>query len=421
MSDPDAPGAGGQGCTGQGRGAMSGLRHLFSAGYRVFFLAAGILALLTMLVWEGWLAVQAAGGVVSDLPFAMAPQVWHAHELIFGYGAAAMAGFLMTAAPGWVKAQGATPTFLALAALVWLIGRVAIWCSAMLPAWVVAMLDLAFLPILAAKIAWLLSKRPKPRQMVFLGLLALFWTANLFVHLEWLGIVPGGGAGGLRAGLLTLAALIMILGGRVTPSFTRNAMLQAGRETGLPRDLAPLTGVAVLTVLSLPLLALFSIDGPVLAVAALIAGSAGLARLGFWRGGWTLRQPILWSLHLGYGFNAVGLIMFGMSALGVGSDVAALHLLGIGAVAGMTMAVMSRAALGHSGRALVAPGPVAMAYALIPLAALARFATSLWPAFYYPGVLAAGALWIIAYGLFLTSLWPVFVGPRLDANKKGEA
>ena len=391
--------------------------RVFTAGYRVFFLAAGLFATFAMVVWEGWLAIHAAGGMVGDMPFAMAPHLWHAHELIFGYASAAIAGFLMTAAPSWVGGEGARARFFAFAAGIWLAGRAAMWFSGYLPPAVVMAADLAFVPVIAAKVAMLLFRRPQPRQMVFLIVLGVFFASNLAVHLEWIGVTDDSAYSGLRAGLLTLTALIMILGGRVTPAFTRNAMRRAGRETGLPRDARVLAVAAISAAMLLPVLMLAGIDGIPFGGLAVLAGTAGLARLAGWCGLWTLNQPILWSLHLGYAMNAAGLILLGLSALGIGSEVAALHVLGIGAVAGMTLAVMSRAALGHSGRPLVATWPIASGYAALPVAALARFAGSEWPAFYYPGVLTSGALWIAAFLLFTTELWPVFTGPKFSPEK----
>ena len=391
--------------------------RVFTAGFRIFFLAAGLFAIFAMVVWEGWLAIHAAGGMVSDMPFAMAPHLWHAHELIFGYASAAIAGFLMTAAPSWVGGEGARARFFAFAAGIWLAGRAAMWFSGYLPPAVVMAADLAFVPVIAAKVATLLFRRPQPRQMVFLIVLGVFFASNLAVHLEWIGVTDDSAYSGLRAGLLTLTALIMILGGRVTPAFTRNAMRRAGRETGLPRDARVLAVAAISAAMLLPVLMLAGIDGIPFGGLAVLAGTAGLARLAGWCGLWTLNQPILWSLHLGYAMNAAGLILLGLSALGIGSEVAALHVLGIGAVAGMTLAVMSRAALGHSGRPLVATWPIASGYAALPVAALARFAGSEWPAFYYPGVLTSGALWIAAFLLFTTELWPVFTGPKFSPEK----
>jgi uncharacterized protein involved in response to NO len=390
---------------------MIALKRLFGDGFRVFFLAAGLFALGSMLVWEGWLAIHAAGGFV-ELPTAAPPHLWHAHEMIFGYGAAALGGFFLTAVPNWTGARSAPHLFIATVAGLWLAGRVAVWMSGSLPPPVVALADLAFVPVLALKVLTQLVKRPKAQQMIFLVMLSLFWTANLMVHLEWLGLTEDTLWAGLRAGLLTLCAMIMVLGGRVTPGFTRNAMVQAGRAQGWPRNPMPLAALAIAAALSQPVGHLLGAPAVLLGPLAVLAGLAGLARVALWRGLWTKDKPILWTLHLSYAVNAAGLLAYGAAMLGLGSEVAALHLLGIGGVGGMTLSVMSRAVLGHTGRALVAPGPVAWAYGLVPLAALVRFAGSELPAIYTPAVLLAGALWMTAFALFTLALWPVFWGPR---------
>lgn len=391
--------------------AAVAVRTVFSEGFRAFFLGAGIFAVLSMIVWEGWLAIHAAGGLV-ELPIAIAPHLWHGHEMVFGYGAAALGGFFLTAVPNWTGAKAAPHRFVALAFGLWLLGRLAMWSGGSLPAGVVALADLAFVPLLAAKILTQLLQRPKPQNMVFLAVLAVYWLANLTCHLEWLGL-PGGDVWvGLRAGLVALAAMIVVLGGRVTPGFTRNAMVQSGRETGLPANPAPLALAAGISAGLLPLAFLLRLPDQATGALAVLAGVLALTRVVQWRGGWTMGRPILWILHLSYALNGVGLVLLGLAGLGLGSEVAGLHVLAIGGVGGMTLAMMSRATLGHAGRPLIAPGPVAWAYALIPLAALARWTGSAWPALYNPAVLVAGGLWLTAFALYLTGLLGIFVTPR---------
>ncbi len=397
---------------------MTLLKHLFSEGFRIFFLAAVLFAALMMVIWEGWLGLHALGADV-DMPIRPAPHLWHAHEMIFGYGAAALAGFLLTAVPNWTGAKAAPHRFIALAALVWAAGRLTLWFSGSLPPLAVAVADLAFLPLLGLKILALLIKRPKPQQMIFLAMLLLFWTANLMVHLEWLGLTSSLWAG-LRMGLLTLCALIMVLGGRVTPGFTRNAMVQSGKQDGLPWNPMPLAALSIVAALTQPLGYMAGAPDGLMGATALLAGALGLLRVALWRGLWAWNKPILWSLHLSYALNGLGLLALGLADMGIGSEVAALHLLGVGAVGGMTVAIMSRASLGHTGRALVAPGPVALAYALIPLAALARFTGSALPEYYTPAVLAAGGLWIVAFTLCLACLTPVLLGPRVPRAPVGK-
>ncbi|MDQ2095128.1 NnrS family protein [Rhodalgimonas zhirmunskyi] len=400
---------------------MTPLKRLFSAGYRVFFLLAGLFAIVSMIVWEGWLAIHAGGGMVSDMPFAMAPHLWHAHELIFGYGSVAIAGFLMTAAPNWTKSKGAGGLFYFAMSALWLAGRMGLWWSGSLSPVLVAALDLAFLPLVAGRILAMLLARPKPQQMILLALISLIWVSNLMVHLEWIGLTDDTVWSGLRGGLLALAALIVILGGRVTPAFTRNAMRRTGRETGLPRDKRALAIAAIGTAIGATLAMLAGLPDDITGLLALVAGAAALGRLLLWQGLWTWRQPILWTLHLSYATVALGLMALGSAMLGIGSEVAALHILGIGGVGGMTVSVMSRAAIGHSGRELVAPGGLVIAYALVPLATLARFAGSAFPAFYYPGVLLAGGLWIALFTFYVATLWPVFWGVKEPAGNGATA
>ncbi len=397
---------------------MTALKRLFGDGFRVFFLAAGLFAILSMLLWELFLGVHALGGML-ELPTAAPPHLWHAHEMIFGYGGAALGGFFLTAVPNWTGGRSAPQRFIALVAGLWLAGRLAVWWSGHLPPALVALADLAFVPVLALNILTQLIRRPKPQQMIFLLLLALVWAGNLMVHLEWLGLTQDTAWAGLRVGLVTLGTMIMVLGGRVTPGFTRNAMVQAGRETALPRNPVPLAGLSVGAALALAVGYMLALPLALLGPVALTAGVAGLMRVSLWRGRWTLGRPILWTLHLSYAANAAGFVALGLADLDLLSEVAALHLLGIGGVGGMTLAMMTRASLGHTGRALVAPGPAVAAYALVPLAALARFAGSAIPALYTPAVLTAGALWCLAFALFVIAYWPVLWGARLPRDPAG--
>lgn len=388
--------------------------RLFTEGSRVFFLAAALYAAFALLVWEGWLAAAALGAPAPAVPFAPAPPFWHAHEMIFGYAAAVLGGFFLTAVPSWTGTPAARTGFVTAVAGVWLAGRLAVWFSGALDPALVAVVDLAFLPLLALKIGDQLRRRPKPQNLMFLVLLALVWTGNLLTHLEWTGAIGDGVWPGLRLGLSGVCAMIAVVGGRVTPAFTRNAMRREGRETGLPVSRRPVELTAIGGAILLGPLWAAEAPAPLLAAVALAAGAAQLIRVALWRPGWCATSPILWSLHLGMALLGLGWLALGLGWAGAAvPETAALHLLGVGAVGGMTLAVMSRAALGHTGRALVAPGPVVLAYLLVAAAAVLRFAGPVWaPGFYGGAMLASGALWIGAFALFAASYWPVLNGPR---------
>ena len=389
---------------------MTAFFRLLGEGFRVFFLSAGLFAVLAIGLWTWWLARP------FDLP-ASSPVDWHAHEMIFGYATAALGGFFLTAVPNWTGARAARHVFIGMVAALWLAGRIAIFWSGLVPPVVVAVVDLAFLPVLAAKIATQLIRRPKPQNVMFLALLAILWTANLFVHLEWTGVTGDTAQRGLHAGLYLLVALIAVLGGRITPAFTRNAMTRTGRESGLPRSFAGLDAPAIAAAIALPLATLAALPGAVTGTLALAAGTGQIARLAFWRPGFTRAQPILWSMHLAFALLGLGLILTGLAQFGLGDPVAALHVLAIGGVGGMTLAVMSRASLGHGGRPLVAPRPVAAAYALVPAAAALRWMAPALSDLYLPALLGAGTLWVAAFALYLLALWPVFWTPRLAPDR----
>ena len=386
--------------------------YLFTAGWRVFFLAAGLWAVISVAIWLLWLI-----GLVDGGHLGVAPQSWHAHEMIFGYATAAMGGFFLTAVPNWTGAKAAPEQFVMLVSGLWLAGRLAVCLAGVLPPAVVAAVDLAFLPVLAAKVLTQLMARPKPQNMMFLLLITLVWISNLLVHLDWMGLT-GTGWQGLRGGLLTTCAMIAALGGRVTPAFTRNALMREGRTERLPVEHAPLNMAGVALAILTAVAVILGLPDAVGGGLAVLAGLVAAARLAGWRGLSLPGQPIVWVLHLGYAMLALGFVLWGLAQLGLGDEMAALHVLGIGAVGGMTLAVMSRAALGHSGRALVAPAPVALAYALIPLAVVLRWAGSTFPGgFYLPGVIGSGLVWCLAFTLYLTALWPIFFGPRANGNE----
>jgi uncharacterized protein involved in response to NO len=392
---------------------MSAILLLFSEGFRIFFLAAGVFGAGTGILWTLSLM---AGGAGMDVLY-MAPSQWHAHEMIFGYGAAAIGGFFLTAVPNWTGTKGAWIGYIAGVFALWLMGRVALWPWGLVPPMAAMVVDLLFIPVLAWKILSQLLKRPKPQNMVLLSMLVALWVSNLLVHLEWTGLTDGTARQGMLGGLMALVGLIGVLGGRVTPAFTRNAMKRVEvPEAHWPKTPNAVNKVAIVTSLALPWAAMSGID-PVFAALALSAGSVHLVRLGGWRSLWTVGQPILWSLHLSMAFLALGLILWGLAGFGVGQDLAAIHVLGIGSVGGMTLAVMSRAALGHTGRALIAPAPMVWAYSVMACATLIRWGgQSALLAVYDFTLMMSGGLWVAAMVLFLIAMYPMVIAPRVDGK-----
>lgn len=390
------------------------LRRFFGEGFRVFFWAAGMWALFSLGFWMLWLGVHWFNGAFTSLPFAMPPHQWHGHELIFGYGTAALGGFFLTAMPNWTGAKAARHEFIAAVAGLWLAGRLALWFSSSLPPMVVAVVDLGFLPVLGAKIATQLLRKPKPQNMVFLGFITLVWIANLLTHLEWAGWSQDTATTGLHAGIYALCAMIAVVGGRVTPAFTRNAMVRDGIEQRLPVSRPYFELPAVVTFAIIPVAHMAGAPDPIMALLFAVAGILQLLRVAGWRPDYAKSQPIIWALHVSLAFIGAGYLLTALALAGFGSAIGALHVTAIAGVGGITLAVMSRATLGHSGRPLHAPMPLALAYGLIPGAAVLRYVAATAPGeWYFPLVLSSGLFWLLAFGFYSFSLWPVFFGPRM--------
>lgn len=381
---------------------------LLGEGFRIFFLSAVLFALISLSIW-----LLAYFGGLSLTPDRITPTDWHAHELVFGYGGATLAGFFLTAVPNWTGAKAARHVYIGAGALIWLLGRVAVFYIDLLPLAAVAVVDLAFAPFLGVKIATQLIRKPKLQNLVFLIFLTLFWIGDGLVQLDWTGLMPGHAGIGLRVGVLSLAAMIIVLGGRIAPAFTRNAMHRAGIETREPTEPKIFTPMAILLAIAFPVVELVAPDTLVAAVIFVIAGLFTLTRVAKWHNRFQWTQPILWTLHLSYGAVGLGLLLWGLAVSGLGNEIAALHFLAVGGVGGMTISVMSRASLGHSGRPLVAPKSVIAAYVLLPVAAVLRWLGGMdVGGLYTPLVLVSGLIWCFAFALSTGALWPILTRPR---------
>jgi len=383
-----------------------------SAGFRFYFLSAGIFAVVAMLAWEIWLTLAAAGNGLPFLPIGMAPHLWHAHEMMFGYTAAVMAGFFVTAVPNWTGTPEAGAQFVAISGLAWLLGRLAVWSSGILDPVLVALVDLAFIPILSTAIFGRLTAKSQLRNLIFLFLLSALLIGNLLMHLDWLGWPGGNAEAGVRLGIFASAAMITIIGGRAVPAFTRNALNKDGHAGTLPQSHPWLDRPGILLALATTLACLPFVPPLILGWLCLAAGAVNLCRLSGWRSADTRGNPILWILHIAFLLLSLGYLVYGSSLLFEAlPETAALHLVAVGAIGCMTLAMMTRASLGHSGRALKVPPAITIAYLAVIAAALVRtFGTASFD--YYPVMLVSGALWLIAFGLYSWVFFPILTTPR---------
>lgn len=376
---------------------------LFSYGFRPFFLGAALWAIAAMGLW-----IAAISGHLTLAEAYGAPN-WHAHEMLFGFASAVLAGFLLTAVPNWTGRLPVSGWPLAGLFALWCAGRIALLASDVIGVATAAALDALFLPaLLAICTREVVAGRKWKDLKVLAGLLALS-LANALYHVA--AIHGGHDHMAIRLAVAAYVVLVMIVGGRIIPSFTRNWLNKLGR-TDFPVPYNSYDMVAILA--GAGALGLWSVlpDHPATAAAGLAAAVLHGIRLHRWRG-WTVAPDrILVILHIAYIFIPLSLFAITLSALGFLEERSVLHLLSVGAIACMMLAVMTRASLGHTGRALVASKMTVASYGALILCALVRplaeVFSDLSPVLYA----ASGLLWITAFGLYCLEYSPILARKR---------
>lgn len=377
---------------------------LFSFGFRPFFLFAALWGALAVPLWIASRQVYGATVLGQD------GMVWHSHEMLFGYLAGVMAGFLLTAIPNWTGRLPVTGWPLAGLFGLWCAGRIAMLAAGSLGAWAAAV-DAAFLVVFAG-VVWreILAGR-NWRNLPVAVLVSFFATANLVFHFGVIDPVVRDMA--VRLAMAVGVLLICLIGGRVTPSFTRNWLARQGFAP-MPAPAGrfdqitlALTGFALVAWAAQP-------DAVWSGAALAVAGGFNIVRLGRWRGLSTGAEPLVWILHLGYLWTAAGVLLLGLSILAPGAvpRAAAIHALTAGGVGVMTLAMMTRASLGHTGQPLAANRATLALYVLANLAALARVGSAFAPQAYDLLLAVAAGLWFAAFGLFAVAYGPLLIAPR---------
>jgi len=386
-----------------GRGRKLGTLPILSYGFRPFFFAGAAYAALATPIWIAvFLGFLSPSGPFSGT-------AWHAHEMLFGYLGAVIAGFILTAVPNWTGRLPLSGAPLAGLVLLWLTGRLAV--SFVPDPLAAAILDIAFPAALAAAVWREVVAGRNVKNAPIAVMLSFFALASLLHHGEAAGLVSYGYA--TRLAIAVAGTLIALIGGRVTPSFTRNFL--AKRGAALPAPFSRLDAAALAATPFSLLAWVFFPLAPATGAALVAAGILLALRLSRWRGLSVAREAILLILHIGYLWLAVSLCLLGVSALSGGafSETAAIHALTAGAVGTMTLAVMTRASLGHTGRAIVAGRQTRAIYLLVGVGALLRVVAPFVPSLYLLMVSASGLVWASAFVLFALRYGPILFSPRL--------
>ena len=370
---------------------------LFSYGFRPLFLLAGCFAAVIV---PFWMAVWSGRAMLAG-PFS--PMDWHIHEMLFGYTSAVVAGFLFTAIPNWT---GRMPTrgwpLMALAGL-WIVGRLAVAGFLGLGPMAIMALDCAFLLVIGAMVTVEIVVGRNWSNLRVVLPVVLYLAANITFHIEAMQV--GRAEYGRHLGFAMLVLLIGLIGGRIIPSFTRNWLAKNGAGQ-MPAPFGRYDAASLVITFGALLLWVAFPEERLTGFALLWAGVVQALRLARWRGWRVWRSALLLMLHLAYAFIPAGLICLGLSVLGVLPIAVGLHLLGIGAIGGMTLAVMMRASLGHTGRELQAGAALTFAFACVALAAVVRVVVPT-----EPGLWVAATLWTCGFAIFAVRLAPVLSLP----------
>ena len=374
---------------------------LWQLGFRPFYLLASVFAALSIGLW----ALQFAGWLGQ--PYLAGP-MWHAHEMLFGFTLAVVVGFLFTAGRSWSGRP--TPTGAALMALaaLWVAGRVLVLTPY---GWAAAVVNVAFPLAAAVGLAIPFIAARNQRNYFFIGLLLLMAAAVLGIHLAQLGVTRLPGWIGIQVALDVVLFIMAVMGGRVIPMFTNSiAGASATKRPWLEK-------AALGSTLALLLADVLPLHGAPLALLAGVCASAHLARWALWQPWKTLRTPLVWVLHVAYFWIPVHLALRGLGEMGLVSPSIAIHALTVGAIGGLIIGMMTRTALGHTGRLLKASRADVACYLLVLAAALIRvFVPLLAPGQLVNAVIASAALWSAGFALYAVTYWPVLTRARVDGK-----
>jgi len=376
---------------------------LFALGFRTFYLLAGLFATFSIALWAARFS-----GFLGDWVYGSDP-TWHAHEMIFGYAFAVIVGFLFTAARNWTNQPTPTGATLAAIAALWLAARVLVLTPWTLLA---AAADTAFALAVAAALALPLYRSGNRRNYFFVALIVGLGAANLAFYLAKADLLDLAVGEGLKIALDLILFIMTVMGGRVIPMFTMNAVPGAKGTRLAWLERAALGGVLLLILADL-----FDAPGRSVAIVAAAAALAHALRLALWQPWLTLTRPILWILHAAYAWIPVHLLLRALAAAEIVPDNLATHALTVGAIGGLTLGMMTRTARGHSGRPLQAGATEIVCYVLVQLAAAVRvFVPLAAPQLLIDAIVASGALWGIAFALFSARYFPILVFPRADGR-----
>ncbi len=380
---------------------------IFALGFRAFFALAGLFALILIALWSSIFK----GVLVTDNYYPI--NYWHAHEMLLGYSVAVIAGFLLTAVKNWTGIQTVQGNKLLGLCLLWVYGRITPFYSELIPDTLIALTDFAFLPALAYFVAKPIIKSGNLRNLFFVALLLLMAFGNACIHADILGLYENTAYLGLYLVLAIIMMIILVIAGRVFPFFT---------ERGIKGVMAirnpVLDAVAIASSALVFVLLIFDQSGVILTITAVAAIVANILRVYGWYEPRIWYVPLLWVLYMGYAWIILGFAFVALASLTIIPLSIAIHAFTVGGIGVLTLGMMARVSLGHTGRAMKASNTIAIAFALINLAALFRvLLPALLPDWYGHFLVLSTYCWLAAFSLFVCVYTPILSAVRVDGQE----
>lgn len=374
---------------------------ILSLGFRPFFIAGGAWAVIAVILWVALLT----GAIGPTVP--LSPVAWHFNELLFGVIGAALTGFLFTAIPNWTGRLPLRGRPLLALFVLWCVGRIAAISGGLFAPVTVAFADCSFFVVVFALVLREVLYGRNWRNVPVVIAVGLLACGHILFYLEALKILDLGGAA-QRLSLGVIACLLALIGGRIVPSFTNNWLKRHGGAEGVSATLALIDKIGMAATIAGVVAWVVSAEHAITGALLLLAGLANFARLAQWRGLNTVGEPLLFVLHVGFGWLAFSLILLGLAIFSDHLTQAdAVHALTVGAAGTMILAVMSRAILGHTGREVVADVKLIAAFCLMSLAAISRLLVIFLPDHALALYELSGGAWVGAFLLFLWRLAPI--------------
>lgn len=375
-------------------------------GFRPFFFLGSLFSIVSLSIWGAFYA----GFNIAPPTFLLDPVSWHAHEMVYGFSIAIVSGFLLTAVANWTGGAPVRQIHLMFLAALWIAGRIVMGIDLGLPIWCIAAVEVSFVPALALSLAIPLFRSWNKRNFIFLTLLTALFASDVWFFMRD-DIVA------LHVAIMMILMMVSLIGGRIIPAFTVASLRRRGIMAS-QTDQSKLDMLALLSLLAVTLCLVFTKETPILGITAAVSCVIHGLRMRHYHTPKAMAEPLLWILHAGYAWLVVGLALLALSGFGLFDIKAVIHALTAGCIGSMTLGMICRVSLGHTGRELKIGNLTVSSFYAIQLAAAIRvFGPMFAPAYTSEWIISSAVLWTFCFSAYIVVYMGMLFSPRPDGQE----